>query len=460
MSASYWLQDPAPRRPSLDGDRRVDVAVVGAGFTGLWTTRELLRRDPSRDVLVLEAETVGFGASGRNGAWLTNGLGVSPTELARRTSPGAARATVEATRETVHRVIAATQEDGIDAHVRRSGLLRIARGRQEAPALEHGYQAMAALGLADDLTVLTATELADRVRVTGAHGALADPHAAAIHPGRLVRGLAERVEQLGATIVEGTRVTAVQPRPSGAGPDADVVVTTPTGTVHAGAVVLACEAWLPQLPGYRRAVLPVYSLVIMTEPVPDERWERIGWAGHELLSSHRLTVDYLSRSVDGRVLFGGRGAPYHLGSRISPRFDQHPPTHTALAEMLTSWFPDLAGVAISHRWGGPLGMPRDWCPNVRYDPATGIGAAYGYTGQGVAASNLAGNVLADLIVTGDTSYRDLPIVGHRSRRWEPEPVRWLAARSLQRALLRLDDRTARTGRPPTGRSLPERLVRH
>jgi glycine/D-amino acid oxidase-like deaminating enzyme len=459
VSVSYWLEDagddPTPR-PPLEGSRTVDVAIVGAGFTGLWTARELLRRDPSLEVLVLEAETAGFGASGRNGAWLTNGIGVTPGELARRTSPATARATIEAMRETVAAVIASCEEDGIDAQIRRGGALRVARGAHEAPALQAAMGTMRRLGVADDLTLLTATELEDRIRVAGAMGAFHDPHAATIHPGRLVRGLARRVEALGATIAEGTPATAVTPRAGGG----RARVTTRRGDVHAEAVVLACEAWLPRLPGHRRAVLPLYSLIVLTEPLPDAAWEAIGWEGHELVASHRLTVDYLSRTVDGRVLLGGRGAPYHYGSRVAPAFDRHAATHALLEQQLSAWFPVLAGVAVTHRWGGPLGMPRDWLPSFRFDPATGIGAAYGYTGQGVAATNLAGRVLADLIVHGDTPYRDLPMVGHRSRGWEPEPLRWLGARYVMTALTRLEARVERTGRRPTGRSLGERLARH
>jgi glycine/D-amino acid oxidase-like deaminating enzyme len=486
VSVSYWLEDPGDDvspRPPLDGSRTVDVAIVGAGFTGLWTARELLRRDPALEVLVLEAETAGFGASGRNGAWLTNGIGVTPGELARRNSPETARATVEAMRETVAAVIASCEEDGIDAQIRRAGTLRVARGAHEAPSLQAAMGTLRRLGVADDLSLLTATELTDRIRIPGAMGALHDPHAATIHPGRLVRGLARRVEELGATIVEHTPVLEVVPRgggrratrgrgnggrASGHARSGDpqprtsgrVRLTTPRGDVHADAVVLACEAWLPRLRGYRRAVLPLYSLIVLTEPLPERAWEAIGWEGHELVASHRLTVDYLSRTVDGRILLGGRGAPYHYGSQVTPAFDRHPATHALLERHLSAWFPVLEGVRVTHRWGGPLAMPRDWLPSFRFDPATGIGAAYGYTGQGVAATNLAGRVLADLIVHGDTPYRDLPMVGHRSRGWEPEPLRWLGARYVMTALTRLEARVERTGRRPTGRSLGERLARH
>ena len=458
-AATWWVADSGDdltRRPPLDGSEQVDVVVVGAGYTGLWTAWYLLAADPSCRVLVVEAETVGFGASGRNGAWLSTGLGVGPGELARRTSPATARATYLAMRDAVDEVARVCADEAIAADVRRGGILRVARGAHEVPALHAGYATLDRLGLADGIELLEPDALAARIRVDGAHGALFDPYGAVVHPGRLVRGLARRVEAAGGRIVEDTRVRDVRPRSGGRPP----AVATDRGIVTADAVVLACEAWLPDLPGHERDVLPLYSLIVLTEPLDDAVWDAIGWDGHECVSSHRYTVDYLSRTADGRILFGGRGAPYHFGSSVDPSHDDHPATHRLLREQLVSWFPALGGVGFDAQWGGPIAVPRDWLPAFRFDVATGLGAAYGYTGQGVATSNLAGRVLADLITTGSTPFSDLPMVGHRSRRWEPEPLRWLAARYLQGALARIDARAARTGRAPTGRHLAERLVRH
>ena len=456
MIPSYWLataDDDLTPRAHLDGARHVDVAIVGAGYSGLWTAWYLLARDPSLNVLVCEAEIAGFGASGRNGAWLSAGLGVTPAELARRTSPGTARATYEAMRGSVDEVLTVCEQMGLDVEARRGGVLRIARGPHEVPALEAGHRALEELGLADGLALLDADELQARVRVADACGGLHDPHAATIHPGRLVRGLARHVEAAGATIAERTPVRAVVPGPTPR-------LVTDRGDVTADTVVLACEAWLSQLPGHRRDVLPLYSLIVLTEPLDDATWATIGWDRHECLASHRYTVDYLSRTTDGRILFGGRGAPYHFGSHVAPAYDRHGVTHAELRRQLRSWFPQLGEVGFSHAWGGPIAMPRDWLPVFTHDPRTGVAAAYGYTGQGVTTTNLAGRVLADLVLTGDTPFRDLPMVGHRPRQWEPEPLRWLGARYLQIALRRLDARAARTGRAPTGRTLAERLVHH
>lgn len=450
---SFWLEDlpPAPDRPALPGSRTADVVVVGAGFTGLWTAWELLRARPDADVVVLEAEHVGFGASGRNGGWCSPGLPVGPGRLADRTAPDVARRTVRTMREAVAEIGDLAADAGVDVGYRRGGILRVARGQHEVPKMRAAHDELAALDLLDGHELLDRAALDQRVHVARAEGALFDPHGAVVHPGRLVRWLADEVEAAGGTIHEGTRVIDLAP---GATP----VVTTPGGEVAAGDVVLATEAWLSELDGFHRAVLPVYSLVVLTEPLREDQAAAIGWDGDECLSSHRLTVDYLSRTPDGRILFGGRGAPYHYGSAIDPAFDHHDETHALLREQLVDWFPALADLGFTHAWGGPLGMARDLVPCWWYDHEAHVAAAYGYTGQGVTASRVAGRVLADLVTRGTTTLDHLPMVGHRSRDWEPEPLRWLGARVVQRGLQRVDERAERTGEPPTGRSLAERLL--
>lgn len=454
---SYWLEDvdASVTRPRLEGHVEADVVIVGAGFTGLWTAWYLLEREPGLDVVVVEAEYAGYGASGRNGAWCSPNLAPSIERLVQRSSVEIARRTVEAMREAVDEVASACDRAGIDSEFRKGGILRIARGEHELPAMRSTLADLEAIGAADGCRLLDRDELRERVRVHRGLGAFSDPNGAVLHPGKLVRGLADAVGRAGGQIFEDSAVTEVE-GDRGFGR----TIVTGSGSAHAPMVVLATEAWLSTLPGHARDVMPLYSLIVLTEPVPDELWEEIGWRGHECLSSHRYVVDYLSRTTDGRILFGGRGAPYHFGSAIDPRFDHHGPTHANLAEHLVDWFPALRDVGIEHRWGGALGMPRDWMPSIRVDRGAGLAAAYGYTGQGVATANLAGRVLAEWIVEGGTEFEDLPLVGHRPRRWEPEPLRWLAARYLQWALHRVDERAARTGRAPTGRTLAERLVAH
>lgn len=449
---SFWLEDAPPReRPPLDAPRTADVAVVGAGFTGLWTAWELLRREPSLEVVVLESEQVGFGASGRNGGWCSAGLPVSLPTLVERTSRETVRRTVRTLRRAVTEIGELAADARADIGYHRGGILRVARGPHEVATMDASWRTLEALDLLDGHERLDTHALRERVDVARAQGAVFDPHGAVVHPARLVGWLADEVEAAGGVIHGGTEVAEVRP---GRAPS----VLTPAGQVHASTIVLATEAWTSQLDGWRRAVLPVYSLIVLTEPLDEARQRAIGWDDRECLSSHRLTVDYLSRTPDGRVLFGGRGAPYHYGSAIDPDFDHHEATHAMLRRMLVDWFPALEGIAFTHAWGGPLGMPRDLVPSFTHDPDAGIAAAFGYTGQGVAASRVAGQALAELITTGATELDVLPMVGHRPRTWEPEPLRWLGARIVQTGLQRVDDRAERTGRPPTGRSLAERLL--
>ena len=458
-AVSYWLEtarDDLTPRPPLDGSQDADVAILGAGYTGLWTAWYLGRRDPSLRIIVVEQEIAGFGASGRNGAWCAPDFNLSMAHMARRHGDDAARRLQQATYEAVDEVGRAAAEAGIDAGFHKGGGIRLARGPQGVPSLEHSLREYERFGFGDRYRLLDAAELRERIRVAGAVGALYGDGEAVIHPGRLVRGLARAVEAQGTRIAEGTRVTEFRPR-DGAGRPA---LVTDRGVVRAPVVVLAGEAWLSQLPQLHRQLIPLYSLIVLTEPLTDAQWAEIGWAGRETVASTRLSIDYLSRTEDGRILFGGRGAPYRFGSPIKPEYDRHGPTHELLRGFVRSWFPVLRDVRFTHAWGGPLGMPRDWHPTVAFDPASGIATARGYVGHGVSATNLAGRVLTDLITGTRSALTELPVVNHRSRNWEPEPFRWIGVRYTQEAMGRLDAQITRTGKPPTGKSLAERLAAH
>jgi glycine/D-amino acid oxidase-like deaminating enzyme len=378
---------------------------------------------------------------------------VTPGELARRFGREAARGLITEMHSTVDEVGRVAEAEAIDAQYVRGGMLRVARGPSQLPAVRAAHEAYRALGLGDDYRVLGAEETDRRVRITGTRGALYSPHYATVHPGRLVRGLARVVERLGGTIFERSPVVRYE---TGGSPR----LTTAHGEVRAGTIVLAGEAYLTRFRELRRQVLPFYSLIVLTEPLSEAQWGEIGWEGRECVASNRYTVDYLSRTADGRILFGGRGAPYHYGSRVKDEYDRHAPTHEMLRRAAKRWFPALGDARFTHAWGGPLAVPRDWMPTMSYDPTSGVATARGYTGQGVATANLSGRTLADLILGRDTAISRLPTANHRSRSWEPEPLRWLGVRYVQRGLKRVDDRAERTGEPPTGRSLAERLGAH
>jgi glycine/D-amino acid oxidase-like deaminating enzyme len=362
----------------------------------------------------------------------------------------------QATYDAVDEVGRATAEAGIDAGFHRGGEVIVSRGPQGVPSLEASLEEYRRFGFGDRYRLVGGDELASRVQIAGATRALVSDDGAVIHPGRLVRGLARVVEADGTRIAEGTPVTDVRPRDGGG----RATLVTPRGEVRAPVVVLAGEAYLTELPRLHRQLVPLWSLIVLSEPLSEAQWAEIGWTNRELLASTRLSIDYLSRTEDGRILFGGRGAPYRFGSPIRPEYDRHEPTHARLRAFVREWFPVLRHVRFTHAWGGPLGMPRDWHPTMAFDPGTGIATARGYVGHGVSTTNLAGRTLADLITGERSPLTELPVVNHRSPNWEVEPFRWVGVRYAQWALGRLDERTARTGKPPSGRSLAEWIARH
>ncbi|MBA3289365.1 MAG: FAD-dependent oxidoreductase, partial [Acidimicrobiia bacterium] len=400
----------------LGGDAQVDVAIVGAGFTGLWTAYYLAGADPTLRIIVLEREHVGFGASGRNGGWCSALLPTSLTTLASTHGRDRAIDLLRAMHATVEEVARVADEEGIDAQLARGGTLTFARSEVQDGRLLDEVREARSFGFGpQDVRMLTAGELTDRCRVTRARSAMFTPHCAAVHPARLVHGLAGAAQRRGVVIHEQTAVVAADGRR----------VTTERGTVTADAVITATEAYTAALPGRRRDLVPLYSLMVGTEPLPPAVWDEIGLDDRPTFNDGRHMIIYGQRTADGRLAFGGRGAPYHFGSRIEPSFDTDDRVRRLLIGTARDLFPVLTDVEFPYHWGGPLGVPRDWHAGVRFDRDTGAGAAGGYVGDGVAATNLAGRLMADLVTGRTSELTALPWAGHRSRRWEPEPLRWL-----------------------------------
>jgi glycine/D-amino acid oxidase-like deaminating enzyme len=439
-SRSFWL-DTVPGslrpRPALERDLDVDVAIVGAGYTGLWTAYELARRDPSLRVAVLEAEIAGFGASGRNGGWCSALFAGSRAVTARRHGREAAVALQRALFATVDEVGRVAAAEGIDAHFVKGGTLDLATAPVQVSRLEARVAEEREWGFGpEDVRWLGAEEAKERLAVAGGLGAMFIPHCARVHPARLARGLAEAVERKGVTIYERTRVRELAPRR----------VETEGGRVRADVVVRATEGYTRSLRGERRTLAPIYSLMIATAPLPAAFWDEVGWEAQETFADGRHLVIYGQRTADDRIAFGGRGAPYHFGSAVRDGFDREPEVFAELRRILEELFPALAGVDVTHAWGGPLGVPRDWYSSVGIDRTTGLAWAGGYVGDGVGTSNLAGRTLADLVLGLDTELTALPWVGHRWRPWEPEPWRWLGINAALRFTAGLDRHEARTGR--------------
>lgn len=436
-SLSLWfdtIDDVLEPRPSLRGDINADVAIVGAGYTGLWTAFYLLQEDPSLDVAIVEKDIAGFGASGRNGGWCSALFAAGEKKIAKRYGRDAAVAMQRTMFDTVDEV----GRSGIDCDFHKGGTLTLVTSStqlervkgQVAEAREWGFDAA-------DYRWMEPQQVAERIRVGGTRGAVFTPHCARIHPAKLVRNLATVVEGLGGTIYENTPATALAPGR----------VTTTFGSLRARFVVRATEGYSADLPGMRRRIVPLYSLMIATEPLSADAWREIGWDGNETFQDGRHLLIYAQRTADGRIAIGGRGAPYHYGSRIDPSFERETEVHSALETVLRELFPAIGEASITHRWGGPLGVPRDWFSSVGLDRDRGIAWAGGYVGDGVSTSNLAGRTLRDLILGRDTSLTRLPWVNHRSRSWEPEPLRWLGINGALKLMENADYKEKRTGRP-------------
>ena len=449
---SLWL-DTVPGSlepgPPLPGNRDVDVAIVGAGFTGLWTAYYLAQADPGLRIAICEKEIAGFGASGRNGGWCSALFPASLAKLERMAGRAQAIAMHRAMQQTVDEVGRAAAAESIDCHWAKGGTVQLARSATQLERAAAEVREARTFGFGeDDLRLLTADEARSMVSASGVVGGTFTPHCAAIHPARLVRGLADAVRRRGVELFERTPVLDIQPGK----------LSTPSGTVRAQYVVRATEGYTPRLPGLRRAVAPVYSLMIATAPLPEAAWDEIGLAGRPTFGDLRHLIIYGQRTADGRLAFGGRGAPYHLGSAVRPSFDRVPAVFAALRRTLAELFPVLGSARITHAWGGPIGVPRDWCASVGLDRSTGIGWAGGYVGDGVSTTNLAGRTLSDLITGADTDITRLPWVGHRSPRWEPEPLRWLGVNAGLQVMSWADRQETRTGRPSRAAAVVGRFL--
>lgn len=440
---SFWYADiglPA-RRPPLQGDRRADVCIIGAGYTGLWTAYYLKKADPSLDVVVLEREFSGFGASGRNGGWLTGGFAWTHERYLANGGETGVRAMVQAMAGTVDEVIRVTDAEGIEADILRTDELMVATAAPQMARLQAEVAHRRHWG-EDRVSTLNQSETLARVNIPGTLGAMVVGGVARVQPAKLVQGLARVVASQGTPIFEGTPVTTYEPGRA----------ETPFGTVSAPVILRCTEGFTADLPGHKRDWLPMNSAQIATVPLPPEVWEKIGWQGHEILGDFANAYCYCQRTREGRITVGARGVPYRFGSRTDTGGAPDPETIRRLIAILHRHFPEAARFPIDHAWCGVLGVPRDWCATLGFARETGLGHAGGYVGIGVSTSNLAGRTLADLALGRQTDLTALPWVNRPLRKWEPEPIRWLGVQGMY-ALYALADRHEQ------GRSTPSPLAR-
>lgn len=439
-AVSHWWQQigGAPAlRPALPGALAVDVAIVGAGYTGLWAAYYLKRARPELRVAIVEQRHAGYGASGRNGGWLTNAITGGREQYIESHGFDAAERFQRAMNETVDEAIRVARAEGIDADIVKGGEFNVAT----APAQEARIRAFAEAEQRSqytDLELLEAPEAKAKINVAGTRAAVWHPHSARIQPAKLAAGLAEACVRAGVEIYEGTRVVEIAPHR----------LRTTHGTVSADFIVRATEGFTAGLRGLHRLWLPMNSSLIATEPLSAEVWNELGWSRGEVLGDFAHVYMYAQRTADDRIAIGGRGVPYRYGSRTDTDGQTPQVTVDTLSEILHRFFPATRGAAIDHVWSGVLGVPRDWAATVGLDRHTGIAWGGGYVGTGVTSTNLAGRTITDLILGEASELTTLPWVNHRVRTWEPEPLRWIATKGLYTAY-GIADRAELAGRPTT-----------
>ncbi|MRH88501.1 FAD-dependent oxidoreductase [Nocardia sp. SYP-A9097] len=440
-SVSYWFRELAPVDPGapLPGHTQADVCIIGAGYTGLWTAYYLKKAQPDLRIVILEKEFAGYGASGRNGGWVVGEIAGSAEVYARTHGREAAVRLQRTMFDTVEEIVNVTAAEGIDADVVKNGQLTVARNSAQQTRLGDTLAHAREWGWGEDDLMTVGTD--ERIHIAGATGALWTPHCARVQPAKLARGLADTVRALGVRIYENTTVESVRPRTE----SSSAAAITAQGTVTADYVIRATEGFTATFGSTHRDWLPMNSSMIVTDPLPESVWEQIGWQQSELLGDMAHYYMYAQRTADGRIAFGGRGKPYRYGSRIDDGGHTQQWTVDVLRAMLADFFPAAAEVPLAHAWSGVLAVPRDWCSSVALDHTTGLGFAGGYTGHGVATTNLAGRTLRDLLLRRDTELTSLPWVNWRVRRWEPEPLRWIGVQLMYSLYRAADHRETRLG---------------
>ncbi|WP_095194232.1 FAD-binding oxidoreductase [Pseudomonas sp. Irchel 3A7] len=450
-SISLWmdqLDEPLLARAALEQDLDIDVAIIGAGYTGLWTAYYLKRQAPDLSIAIIEAQTAGFGASGRNGGWLMGNL-LGEDRLLAGLSPERRRASYDLLHNIPEEVRIVLEREGIDCDLRQGGALYCAaRYPEQEASLRQYLDKLYRQGLNEnDYRWLSPEQLAQQIRIAKPYGGIHAPHVATLHPAKLARGLARTVERMGVRIYENSPVTQWQ---SGS-------LRTAQASVRSRWVVPAVEGYAVTLPPLGRYQLPVQSLIVATEPLSAATWDEIGLSHGQAFGESSRQVTYGQRTADNRLIFGARGG-YQFAGRLRHDFDLTRSEIELRRYLFGELFPQLKNVRITHGWGGNLGMSRRFKPHMLCDRASGIALSGGYGGEGVGASNLGGRTLADLILERDTELVRQPWVIPQGgldalKAWEPEPCRWLGYNAIIRSFVHEDQTLANPASAPWRRRL-------
>ncbi len=414
---SLWLAQLDPIVPTnpINKDLTIDIGIAGGGYSGLWSAYYLKKADPSLRIAIFEAKFAGFGASGRNGGWASGLFASSKQAIEDRYGRQSAIALYRSLNDSIDEIGKVTQSEGIEADFHKGGTIMVARNKAQLDRASAFVQSEQNFGFGEDVQLLDGAQAQKRLNATDTLGGAFTKQCARIHPAKLARGLAQVVLGMGVQIYEQSLVTKIGPHDlqvNGRGIKCEVAID-------------ALEGYRSLLSGQSRVTTPIYSLMIATERLSDQQFAEIGLGDCETFADERNLIVYGQRSADNRIVFGGRGAPYHFKSTISPKFDYQSDVFDNLKSALIELFPSLRATKIQYQWGGPLGVPRDFFSFVRFDLGRGIASLGGYVGDGVTTSNLAGRTLSDLILNKKSDLSELCIVNHKARKWEMEPLRYL-----------------------------------
>jgi glycine/D-amino acid oxidase-like deaminating enzyme len=438
---SLWrdaaINDAAPRE-KLSSDIETDVAIIGAGFSGLWTAYYLKKLMPNSRIVIIDANEVGFGASGRNGGWCSGFMPNSIDELAELHGREAAIEMYRQSFATLDEIESVLVTENIDCDFHRGGTICGATNSVQASRVTSGITKFHDFGFTeDDILQLSQTEVEHRINISNLQLASYTPHCAVIHPAKLVDGLARVVEKLGVKIYENSPVTQYQ---SGS-------IKTNHVTCRAQLIIRATEGFTSSIKTHRRILAPLYSYMIATSPLTESQLQTLGWKNRETYHDARNMIIYCQLTADKRIAFGGRGAPYHFASRVKPSYNTHPLIHEKICNSMREIFEKIGDLEITHKWGGPLGVPRNWNPSVNFDARSGLGSLGGYVGDGVAASNLAARTMAHLIAEDNHELTQLCWANNQSRKWEVEPLRYFGINGLLKISESIDAYESKTNSP-------------
>jgi glycine/D-amino acid oxidase-like deaminating enzyme len=442
---SWWLEDALAREgdpasaPVLQGDATADIAIVGGGYTGLWTALALREQAPDLRITLLEAEICGHGPSSRNGGFVHGYWGAFASILS---VLGEERALELATagEQIVPAIRAWAEARGEDVWLREAGMLEVSASPAQDASVEKAVAAAAGVGRSDQAVSLSPEEVAQRVSSPTFRGAVFYPDGATVHPGLLVRALRRAALDAGVTLHEGTRVTAVR-----AGSPNEL--ETPAGTLRTPEVVLATNAALTAWRPAGRNLTNFGSYVVLTEPVP-ELLAEIGWTGGEAIFDARMFLHYFRTTNDGRVLMGSGTGPIGFGGRIDERFSEDAPTAARAEAGLRRLLPGLAGAEIERAWGGPIDVSADHLPFFRTNSGTRIHYGAGYSGHGVGPSWLGGRILASLALGADDEWTRLPLATRNVPRLPPEPFRRVGGGLVRWAIMACETAEEQERPPP------------